>query len=86
MPLLTAVHCRPYLIVDGHPVHRSAVVTRFVVRHTRRLRLIRLPGSCPELNPDERLNQDVKTHGLGTSRPANRTQLIKNLVQDKYVR
>jgi transposase len=77
--LLKSVRRRIYLIVDGHPVHRSTVVTRFVARHARRLRLIRLPGSCPELNPDELLNQDVKTHGLGTSRPANRTQLIKTV-------
>lgn len=77
--LLKSIRRRIYLIVDGHPVHRSAVVTRFVVRHTRRLRLIRLPGYCPELNPDELLNQDVKTHGLGKSRPANRPQLIKTV-------
>lgn len=38
-----------------------------------------LPGYCPELNPDELLNQDVKTNGLGTSRPANRTELIKTV-------
>jgi transposase len=74
--LLKSVRRRIYLIVDGHPVHRSAVVTRFVARHTKRLRLIRLPGYCPELNPDELLNQDVKTHGLGTSRPATRTELV----------
>jgi len=77
--LLKSVRRRIYLIVDGHPVHRSAVVTRFVARHTRRLRLVRLPGYCPELNPDELLNQDVKTNGLGRSRPANRIDLIKTV-------
>lgn len=77
--LLKSVRRRIDLIVDGHPVHRSAVVTRFVARHTKRLRLVRLPGSCPELNPDELLNQDVKTHGLGTSRPATRTELVKTV-------
>lgn len=77
--LLKSVRRRIYFIVDGHPVHRSADVTRFVARHTRRVRLIRLPGYCPELNPDELLNQDVKTHGLGTSHPANRTELVKTV-------
>lgn len=77
--LLKSVGRRIYLIVDGHPVHRSAVVTRFVTRHATRLRLIRLPGYCPELNPDELLNQDVKTNGLGRSRPANRTDLLKTV-------
>ncbi|MDF0673774.1 MAG: transposase [Nitrospira sp.] len=77
--LLKSVRRRIYLIVDGHPVHRSAVVTRFIAPHARRLRLIPLPGYCPELNPDELLNQDVKTNGLGTHRPANRTELIKTV-------
>lgn len=65
-----------YLIVDGHPVHRSVVANAFVSANTARLRLIRLPGYCPELNPDELLNQDVKTNGLGKSRPSNRTELM----------
>ena len=35
-----------------------------------------MPGYCPELNPDELLNQDVKTNGLGKNRPTNRTELM----------
>ena len=65
-----------YLIVDGHPVHKSGKATRFAATHSARLRLIRMPGYCPELNPDELLNQDVKTNGLGKSRPTNRTELM----------
>ena len=65
-----------YLIVDGHPVHRSVVARDFVAANEARLRLIRLPGYCPELNPDELLNQDVKTNGLGKTRPANRAELM----------
>ena len=48
----------------------------FVNSNEPRLRLIRLPGYCPELNPDELLNQDVKTSGLGNSRPGSRTELM----------
>lgn len=65
-----------YLIVDGHPVHRAVVAREFVSANAARLRLIRMPGYCPELNPDELLNQDVKTNGLGKSRPTNRGELI----------
>ncbi|SAL07696.1 helix-turn-helix, type 11 domain-containing protein [Caballeronia calidae] len=65
-----------YLIVDGHPVHRSKAVKRFVADNAERLRLIRLPGYCPELNPDELLNQDVKTNALGKSRPATKAEMI----------
>lgn len=74
--LLKQVDGRIYLIVDGHPVHRSGEAKRFADKHQQRLRLIRMPGYCPELNPDELLNQDVKTNGLGKSRPANRTELM----------
>jgi transposase len=74
--LLKQASGRLYLIVDGHPVHRSALAKRFVADNAKHLRLIILPGYCPELNPDELLNQDVKTNALGKSRPINRAQMI----------
>ena len=39
-------------------------------------RLLQLPGYCPELNPDELLNQDVKTSALGKSRPRTRLEMM----------
>lgn len=48
--LLKQVKGRIYLIVDGHPVHRSAATRQFAAKNAKRLRLIRLPGYCPELN------------------------------------
>jgi transposase len=74
--LLKQIAGKIYLIVDGHPVHKSGKAMRFAATHSARLRLIRMPGYCPELNPDELLNQDVKTNGLGKSRPTNRTELM----------
>lgn len=74
--LLKQIAGKIYLIVDGHPVHKSGTATRFAATHSARLQLIRMPGYCPELNPDELLNQDVKTNGLGKSRPTTRTELI----------
>nr|WP_269766233.1 transposase [Burkholderia ubonensis] len=65
-----------YLIVDGHPIHRSIAIKQFVAEHTDRRRLIRLPGYCSELNPVELRNQDVKTHALGKSRPTNKAHMI----------
>lgn len=65
-----------YLIVDGHPVHKSRRAKAFVARNAKRLRLILLPGYCPELNPDELLNQDVKTNALGKSRPRDKAQMM----------
>jgi hypothetical protein len=77
--LLKQVKCKLYLIVDGHPVHKSAAAKRFVAKHTARLRLILLPGYYPELNPDELLNQDVKTNALGKSRRAIKADMIASV-------
>lgn len=74
--LLKQVPGKVYLIVDGHPVHRSGQARQFVEENAPRLRLIRLPGYCPELNPDELLNQDVKTNGLGKSRPRDKAGMM----------
>lgn len=68
-----------YLIVDGHPVHKSRQAKQFVAENALRLRLILLPGYCPELNPDELLNQDVKTNALGKSRPRNKDEMMTTL-------
>lgn len=84
--LLKQVAGNIYLIVDGHPVHRSGAAKRFADQSKQRLRLIRLPGYCPELNPDELLNQDVKTNGLGKSRPTNRTELLAIVRRHLYRR
>jgi transposase len=64
-----------YLIVDGHPVHKSKVVSRWAEAHANRLRLIFLPGYAPELNPDELLNHDVK-QAIGRTRPRSRAELM----------
>jgi transposase len=77
--LLKQVKGKTYLIVDGHPVHRSAAAKKFVTENAERLRLIRLPGYCPELNPDELLNQDIKTNALGKSRPTHKAEMVASL-------
>jgi len=84
--LLKQIAGKIYLIVDGHPVHKSGKATRCAATYSSRLRLIRMPGYCPELNPDELLNQDVKTNGLGKSRPTNRTELIAIVRRHLYRR
>lgn len=67
---------RVLLILDRHPVHLSAEVNRWLARHADRLKLFFLPGYSPDLNPDEFLNQDVKSNALGRQRPATRAQMI----------
>ena len=67
---------RVYLIIDRHPVHRSRKVKSWVKDNEERLRLVFLPSYSPELNPDELLNQDVKSNALGRQRPDNQTELM----------
>jgi len=64
------------LILDGHPVHRSARVRRWVEAHAKQIELEFLPGYSPELNPTELLNQDVKSNALGRRRPRSQKELI----------
>jgi transposase len=68
-----------FLIVDAHPVHRAAQVARWVEGHRRRLRLFFLPGYAPELNPDELLNQDVKSNAAGRRRPKDQPEMLANI-------
>jgi transposase len=84
--LLKQVKGKVYLIVDGHPVHRSRHAKQFVEDNAQRLRVIRLPGYCPELNPDELLNQDVKTNSLGESRPRDRAEMMSTVRSHLYRR
>ena len=68
-----------FLIVDGHPVHRSRAVRQWLERHADRVRLFFLPAYSPELNPDELLNHDVKANAVGRQRPKNQAEMIENI-------
>ena len=68
-----------FLIVDGHPVHRSKEAKNWVAKQKGRVRLFYLPGYSPELNPDEVLNQDVKSNAVGRKRPHNQNEMIHNV-------
>jgi transposase len=76
--LLRSVKGKVFLIVDGHPVHHGKRVQRWLATQPDRLALFFLPGYSPELNPDELLNQDVKSHA-GRQRPKDQTHMMKSL-------
>ena len=65
-----------FLVVDGHPVHRSTKVKRWLESKRKSIRIFFLPGYSPELNPDELLNQDVKTNAVGRQRPGTQPEMI----------
>jgi transposase len=54
-----------FLILDGHSIHRSRPVRKFVEEQNGRLRIFFLPPYSPELNPDEQVWNYVKHHGVG---------------------
>jgi transposase len=54
-----------FLVLDGHPVHRSNAVKAFAASTNGRLRLFFLPGYSPELNPDEWVWKNVKHDRIG---------------------
>ena len=68
-----------FLIVDRHPVHRSRKVKNWLAENAQRIRLFFLPGYSPELNPDEMLNQDVKSNAVGRKCAANLEEMLKTV-------
>jgi len=67
-----------FLVVDNHCSHKSKKVTAWLRKNERLIRLYYLPSYCPELNPDEFLNQDVKLY-MGKQMVHNKAQMLKNL-------
>lgn len=54
-----------YLIVDGHPMHKSRKVKGFVNSTEGILKLFYLPPYSPDLNPDELVWNHLKYHCIG---------------------
>ena len=68
-----------FLIVDGHPVHRSRAARTWAAKHADQIELFFLPGYSPELNPDELLNNDVKSNAVGRRRAGTQTEMMSNV-------
>lgn len=69
--LLRHTERKIFLVVDRHPVHCSGKVRDWFAKHSDEIRLFFLPSYSPDLNPDEMLNQDVKSNAVGRRRPEN---------------
>lgn len=70
------------LIIDGHPVHRGKAVQDWLKQHVKQIECFFLPGYSPELNPDELLNQEIKSTVFSKKRPRNEGDL-KALLESK---
>lgn len=56
-----------FLILDGHPVHKSKALARFAASTDGMLTLFRIPAYSPQLNPDEWVWKNVKADRVGRS-------------------
>jgi transposase len=77
--LVRQVPTKVFLILDSHPTHKARKVKKWAQKNTHRICLFFLPGYSPELNPDEMLNQDVKTNAVGRRRPSCQPELVRNV-------
>ncbi len=77
--LLRQVGRKVVLIVDEHPGHKAHETTRWLKVHGKKIQLYFLPPYSPELNPDELLNQDVKTNAVGRRRAIDQADLMSNV-------
>jgi len=69
-----------FLIVDGHPIHRSRKVKEYVKSTDGKLRLFFLPPYAPELNPDELVWNNLKNHGTGQRTLSGGLKELKRIV------
>ena len=77
--LIRQSQTKVFLIVDGHRAHRAKKVNTWLDNNTEKIRLFFLPSYSPELNPDEILNQDVKSNAVGRQRAHNLKSLLKHV-------
>jgi transposase len=68
-----------YFVTDGHPAHKTKKLNEWLEKNKKRIELFFLPPYSPELNPQEYVNQDVKTNIIGKKRPINKAQMKNNV-------
>lgn len=65
-----------FLVVDNLRVHHSKPVKEWVEQNSEQIELFFLPSYSPELNPDERLNADLK-YAIGSAKCARTPEKLK---------
>jgi transposase len=70
-----------FFITDGHPAHKTKKLKVWLEENNNRIEVFFIPPYSPELNPQEYLNQDVKTNVIGKKRPINKAQMRDNVEQ-----
>lgn len=68
-----------FLIVDNLKVHHAKKVAQWVENHKSQIELFFLPPYSPELNPDEYVNNDVKTNVRKRKAPRSQEEMEDNI-------
>lgn len=75
-----------YFVTDGHPAHKTKRLNKWLEENKTRIEVFFLPPYSPELNPQEYVNQDIKTNVIGKKRPINKVQMRSNVEDFMYSR
>lgn len=78
--LLVGSKKKIFLIVDGHPTHRSKKAKEFVASMCGEIELFFLPPYSPELNPDELAWNVLKNGIVGKSTVKDRSELKSKVI------
>lgn len=70
-----------FLILDNLRVHHSKPVKAWAAKNKKKIELFYLPSYSPELNPEERLNADLK-HAIGSKVPVRTKAKLKAAAVD----
>jgi len=77
--LVEGANKKLFIILDNLRVHHSKIVKKWVEENKDKIEIFYLPSYSPELNPDEYLNNDLKS-GIGLRpTPKNEKQIKKNV-------
>lgn len=69
-----------FVILDNLAVHHSKKFLAWLEKRKDNIEVFYLPPYSPELNPDERLNRDLKTHFHSGGMVKNETEFKKKIV------
>lgn len=69
-----------FFITDNLKVHHGKKVAAWVDQHHDQIELFFIPSYCPELNPDEYLNRDLKKNVNSAGVPRTESDLKSNLI------
>jgi transposase len=79
--LIKYLRTKIYLILDNASTHTSKVLVNWVEANKKKIEVFYIPPYSPDLNPDERVNSDVK-YGVGSKHPKRTKEELKKTTDE----